>query len=232
MPYDMASLMAALGLGGGTGAGMQFGANGMQGAGGMQGGGMQGWMGPQGGTPQGGMPGGGQMPQLQGGAPSSPAAGGQGLLSSGMMGPLSAAASMLQASGPSRTPVGFGQVAGAGLQGMMGGMQADQQNAMLQQQQANLGRIADKIGQPPATGAAPAPGAMGTMPTPQAGPPQGAPQMPQLPQGMMPGATPTQMPQGTPGAMPSVGMPPQQQMQALAQNPYLQMMMRKQQGFA
>ena len=69
-------------------------------------------------------------------------------------GPLSAAAAMLQASGPSRTPVGLGQVAGAGMQGMMGGMQMDAAAQRQQQTQSNLGKIADKFNDPAAVKAA------------------------------------------------------------------------------
>jgi len=63
-------------------------------------------------------------------------------------GPLSAAAGMLNASGPSRTPVGLGQVLGAGLQGFMQGAPLDQAQQQRETAQASLGQIAGKLGSP------------------------------------------------------------------------------------
>lgn len=128
MPFDWQSLMAMLG-GGQTSPG-----------------------GPITGSQAGG-PMGGQMqptPQMAPGSTGIPIAapGGGGLMGGGYMGPLAAAAGMLNASGPSRMPVGLGQVMGQGLTGMLQGGQLDQQQALQQQQQESLQRIGQQLSQP------------------------------------------------------------------------------------
>jgi len=119
-----------------------------------------------------------------------PPAGGGGLMGGGMMGPLAAAAGMLNASGPSRMPVGLGQVMGQGIGGFMQGHEADRQLGLQQQQQAALGKIAAQLGQPP--GATPNGGAL----------PPGI-----LHTGLPPGNPPVMMPGAPPGGPPSGGLP-------------------------
>ena len=62
---------------------------------------------------------------------------------------MGAAASMLQASGPSRMPIGLGQVIGAGMQGFSGGRQQMQQQQQQQQQQQALQQASQVMGQIP-----------------------------------------------------------------------------------
>jgi hypothetical protein len=56
---------------------------------------------------------------------------------------LAAAAQMLQASGPSRMPVGFGQIAGAGMQGYQGGVDEAQKRRMQQEQAQQAAQLRD-----------------------------------------------------------------------------------------
>lgn len=136
------------------------------------------------------------MPQMNPASTTSPpAGGGGGGLTPGMMAGLGAASNMLQASGPSRMPVGFGQVMGAGIQGGLGGYtmgkygfpQMQAQTEMLQNQAKGLAdsetwgnRLADYLG----GGASRPPGAPSQLPNinlPAAGrPPVMVPQMQQL----------------------------------------------------
>lgn len=66
----------------------------------------------------------------------------------GYYGPLSASAAMLDASGPSRMPIGFGQVMGAGLAGMLQGLPLDEKSQRQRSTQSALGRIGQTLGAP------------------------------------------------------------------------------------
>ena len=81
----------------------------------------------------------------------------QALLNSGALGGLGMLSAGLQAGGPQPHPTSMGQVLGAGIKGLVGGAQQDQQMALQRQQQAALAQIAQKLGQSP-MGAQPAAG--------------------------------------------------------------------------
>jgi len=147
------------------------------------------------------------MPPQQAQSPSATNPG-AALMNSGMMGPLAASMAMLNASGPSRTPQGLGQVFGQGLGGLMQGSQIDQQQGLLSQQQNALSQIANRLqqkqgGQP--GGGAPGIGGQGG----------GAPGIMGVPSIMMQGGG---MPQGG-GAQ-----------QTALQNPFQQLMQRRRMG--
>ena len=214
--FDLSSLLGAMG--------MQQNAAQPQQMGGFQ----MGGMGNQMLDPSGQATGGAVAPQA---GQQQPGGWAQGLMHSGMLGPLSAAAGMLQASGPSRMPTGFGQAAGAGLQGLIGGAQADQAMANQQQQQNALGRIADRLGQAGSPqGQMPHPqfpGMQGQMPGQPPQMPGAQPQMqqgaqaPQLPSGM-------QMPQGAMSGQGAMGGQPN--LAQVLNNPQLMAMLRQRGG--
>lgn len=109
--------------------------------------------------------------------------GGQGL---GPMGLLGAGASMLNASGPGNA--GIGSILGSGIGGLLQGGQLDRTNALQQQQQAALARIAEQLMQKPA----------GAQPTASSMPASGGPRPP-----VMMGSNP-----GAPIGGPVAGPPP------------------------
>lgn len=221
MPFDLQSILAA--IGNGTGGGF------MQGppVSGPQGGGLP--MGP--GAVAAPMP----TPTA---APAPPAAGGGGLASlfgmppgslggvgsptgingsgiGGPMGLLGAGASMLNASGPGNA--GLGSIIGSGIGGLVQGSQLDQAKSLQQQQQAALARIAEQLMRQPSgaqpSAAATSPGAM----------PGVAPPMPAAgrPTPTIPGATPAPMPAS--GGMPFGGG-------GQSANPFIQMMLARRMG--
>lgn len=162
------------------------------------------------------------MPQMAPGSTGIPGAGGGGggfgggLMGGGMMGPLAAAAGMLNASGPSRMPVGMGQVMGQGLMGMLQGNQLDQQQALQQQQHESLQRIGQQLGQAPGSGrmgiTAPPPSALTAGPQGSAGAPPGMPTPASLANGPINpaaagGAPAGPLPSGGLGMMPQPGSP-------------------------
>lgn len=205
---------------------------------------------PQGGDPPAAMTGtqgvgpiGGQItpspptPGTMGGAP---AQGGGGMLSGlfggggggGIMGPLAAAAGMMQAAGPSRMPTNLGQTLGAGLGGFLQGHMADRQIGNEDKQQQALGAIAQRLGFGGATGAG---GSAGTPPTmlpgalaAMGGPPATAGAMPPAMPPAVPGAPPVPAPSGmpnVPGAMPAGGMAGG--MAQPQRNPFMRMMAQR-----
>lgn len=150
----------------------------------------------------------------------------------GPMGLLGAGASMLGAKGPN---MNFGQAAGVGIGGLLGGMGLDRQAAMqnMQQQQAQqqqlqqqqtqqaLAQISQRLGMLP-TGAQPNASSPG-MAAPQGAPtPQGVPGM--MPQGAPPSGAAFG---GQPPTPPSV---PGMQASNTSTNPYIQMMMQRRLG--
>lgn len=200
MAFDLQSLLAALGMGGAGGpiTGTQYG--GQMGAP-MQ---PQPQLAPNSTTPPG-------LTGLFGG-------GGQGI---GPMGLLGAGASMLNASGPGNA--GLGSIFGSGIGGLLQGSQLDRTDALQQQQQAALQRIAQQLMQKPA-GAQPAAASM------PGGGPQGVPQPPVMlgsgPPPAIPGAppVPAPAPQTMSGGMP-LGGPPQS-----TTNPFIAMMLQRRMG--
>lgn len=220
MPFDLQSLLSALGMGGGA-AGGALPLGPMQGMGGFMTG-----AGPGGTTPASGMgintgpaqspatPGLagllGLKPDALGGFGNPSGIGGSGL--GGPMSLLGAGASMLNSSGPGNA--GLGSIVGSGMGGFMQGGQLDRANSLQQQQQAALQRLADQIMKLP-SGAQPA--ASQTSPA-SASLPRPAPQVPG-PVGA-PGIT-GQAVMG--GGMPMGGGPQQP-------NPFIQMMLQKRYG--
>lgn len=157
--------------------------------------------------------------------------GGQGL---GPMGLLGAGASMLNASGPGNA--GIGSILGSGIGGLLQGGQLDRTNALQQQQQAALQRIAQQLMQKPA-GAQPAASSMPSMV-------QGGPRPPIMMQGgvqggpvagpapVTPGGPPTPAPRQLGGGVPMGVMPggfggPQQ---PSGTNPFIAMMLQRRLG--
>lgn len=167
----------------------------------------------------------------------------------GMMGPMAAAVNMLQASGPSRMPVGLGQIFGQGLSGFMGGSMADRQMQMDQQSQQNMAKIAQLLmqgqggqgpqqGRPPTMmGQSPVTGTPAPPTTPIPGNPPvdmtGAGPSPQAAFfGYAPGmGMPSSMggirPQGMMGAGGPPGGPPGQPGQQQQMSPMMAMLMRR-----
>lgn len=238
MPFDLQSILAALGMGGGAaGGGSPLPLGAMQGLGGFMTG-----AGPGGATPASSMgintgpaqvptpppaPSSGSglaslfglKPDALGGFGSPSGVGGTGL--GGPMSLLGAGASMLNASGPGNA--GLGSIIGSGIGGFMQGGQLDRTNALQQQQQAALQRLADQIMKLP-SGAQPA--ASQTSPTgaPAATPASGPPMITApRPAPQVPGAPPVPGPGAMGGGMPLGGG--QQQ-----PNPFIQMMLQKRYG--
>lgn len=235
MPFDLQSILAAMGMGGGAaGGGSQLPLGAMQGLGGFMTG-----AGPSGATPASAMgintgpsqvptpspaQGGGGLagilglaPNALGGFASPGGVGGSGL--GGPMSLLSAGANMLNSSGPGNA--GLGSILGSGIGGFVAGGQADQKNALQQQQQIAMQKIAEQLmkqpsgAQPSASSTTPSgvqPAQAVTPPVPMMNAPRPAPQVP--------GAPTTPGPQGG-GGMPLGGM---------QTNPFLQMMLEKRYG--
>lgn len=223
MAFDLQSILAALGMSGGTGPAL-----GAAGSGGPTNfvqsiPGMAQAAGVPGGTPQ-TPPGGGGLAGLLGLSPDALSGFGSqgGVGGSGLGGPLSllsAGANMLGASRPGNA--GIGSILGSGIGGLMSGAGVDRAQGLQQQQQASLQRIIDQLMKQP-SGAQPAASAS----TPSAGgaTPASTPPMPMMsaprPAPQVPGGAPVPGPMG--GGAPMGG--------SQAPNPFIQMMLQRRYG--
>lgn len=228
MPFDLQSILAALGMGGGP----QLPLGSMQGMGGFMAGNAP--------AANAGVNTGPTQVPTPPPAPSAPGLAGLfglspdalkgfgspgGISGSGLAGPLSllgAGASMLNASGPGNA--GLGSIVGSGIGGLMAGAGADRAQSLQEQQQAALQRIAEQLMKQP-SGAQPA----ASSTTPIAPPP--APPVPVMnaarPAPQVPGAPPAPGITGQAvmgGGMPMGGGGGQQP------NPFIQMMLQRRMG--